>query len=335
MILITGATGLLGSYIARYLVSEGRAVRGLRRKTSDMSLLAGADKAMEWTEGDVLDVVALEEAMQDVTHVIHSAAVVTFLAAKKPYMMQVNIEGTANVVNVALDMGVQRLLYISSVAALGKGKPDTVLHEDIEWEESPYDSGYGLSKYLAEMEVWRGMVEGLNAAIINPSTILGAGRWSDSSTRIFSKVEEGISFYPTGSNGYVDVRDVAKIAIQVLDSNIANTRLIVSAENLKYQQLIGHIADALGRKHPTIPVKGVLQTAAWMAEGVRSFLTGTEPVITREVATLTAQNYLYSHNRLLDHLDVRFTPIEQTIKETVAKLQESRKSGQDFAVFEV
>lgn len=335
MILITGASGLLGSYIARYLVQDGRAVRGLRRKTSDMSLLAGADKVMEWVEGDVMDVMALEEAMQGVTQVIHSAAIVTFLAAKKPYMMKVNIEGTANVVNVALDMGVERMLHISSVAALGKGKPNTLLDETVEWEESPYDSGYGLSKYLGEMEVWRGMVEGLNAAIINPSTILGAGRWSDSSTRIFSKVEEGLSFYPTGSNGYVDVRDVAKVAIEVLDSDISNKRMIVSAENLQYKQLMEHIADELGRKHPTIPIKGALQTAAWMAEGVRSFLTGTEPVITREVATLTAQNYLYSNDRLLENIDYSFTPINQTIKETVEKLKESRATGKDFAVFDL
>ena len=209
MILITGATGLLGSYIARYLVAAGLPVRAIKRATSDLSLLAEAKDQIEWVDADVLNIPSLEDAFQGVSYIYHSAAAISFKKSERERMMKINIEGTANVVNVANYMGVQRLLHVSSVAALGKGKTDTMLNEDAVWEDSPYDTGYGLSKYLGELEVWRGMVEGLDAVIINPSTILGAGRWSDSSTRIFSKVEEGLSFYPKGSNGYVDVRDVA------------------------------------------------------------------------------------------------------------------------------
>lgn len=335
MILITGATGLLGSYIARYLVAAGLPIRAIKRATSDLSLLAESKDKIEWVEADVLDIPALEEAFQGVTHIYHSAAAISFNKKERDRMLKINIEGTANVVNVALDMGVQRLLHVSSVAALGKGKTDTLLSEDAVWEDSPYDTGYGLSKYLGELEVWRGMVEGLDSVIINPSTILGAGRWSDSSTRIFSKVEEGLSFYPKGSNGYVDVRDVAQAAIKLMDSNISNKRFIVSAENLKYQQLIDSISDNMGMKRPTIAVSGPLLTASWLFEGLKSKLTGNEPVITREIAHLTSQNYLYDNTALLSHIDHDFIPIEQTVKETVAKLKESRAAGKELAVFGV
>lgn len=335
MILVTGATGLLGSYIARYLVSKGERVRAIRRSSSDLSLLAEATDKIEWVEGDVLDIVALQDAFEGVDYVYHSAATISFRPSEQNHMFKVNVEGTANVVNTALDLGIKKLLFVSSVAALGKGKPGIVLDEDAEWEDSPYDSGYGLSKYLAEMEVWRAMLEGLKAVIINPSTILGAGKWDDSSLKIFSRTERGLSFYPTGTNGFVDVRDVAKAAIALMEGPYNNKRYIVNGDNLKYQKVIDQIAVELGKSKPNLPVTGALKTISWMLESVKSKMTGNEPVITKEIATLTANDYYYDNSRLIEALKLEFAPVERTIKETVSLMKESRAKGEKSAVFPI
>lgn len=335
MILVTGATGLLGSYIARYLVKSGHQVRAIKRPTSDLSLLAEAKDAIDWVEGDVLDIVSLEDAFAGVTQVYHSAATISFKPSERDYMFKVNVEGTANVVNVALHTGVHKLLFVSSVAALGKGKPGILLDEEAEWEDSPYDSGYGFSKYLAEMEVWRAMLEGLHAVILSPSMILGAGKWSDSSLKIFSRTAAGLSFYPVGTNGFVDVRDAARAAIALMDSHHHNQRFIVNSENLKYKQVIDQIARELGLSQPTIPVKGLIKTASWVTEAIKSRITGAEPVITKEVATLTANDYYYNNQRLKDAFQLEFMPIQQSITETVQLLKASRNTNSPSAVFPV
>lgn len=336
MILLTGATGLLGSYLARYLVLQSKEVRALKRPTSDLSLLGDAKDYIEWVDGDLLDITSLEEAMDGVDQVYHSAAFISFLPKQKQQMFKINVEGTQNIVNMALDMNVQKLLHVSSIAAIGKGKPETLLTEETAWEESPYDFGYGLSKYLGELEVWRGMVEGLNSVIINPSTIMGAGRWSDSSTKMFQRVNDGLSFYPKGSNGFVDVRDVAQAAIQLMDSNVTNHRFIVSAENLPYRQVLNEIAQCMGKKPPTIPVSGIMNAVGIWVEKIKSSLNGHEPVLTKEIATLTANNYIYNNSKLLDTLDgFQYRPITDTLRETVEAMQASAGTHADYAILDL
>jgi dihydroflavonol-4-reductase len=332
MTFVTGATGLVGSYLVRYLLQRGDTVRALRRTGSDLSLLgADADK-VEWVEGDVLDLISLEDAMQGVDKVYHAAAFISFRRSEQQRMIKINAEGTANVVNTALHLGLKKLLHFSSVTAISKGKPGVILTEADEFVDSDADSIYGLSKYLAEMEVWRGMLEGLDAVIVNPSLIIGAGRWDDSSLKIFKRVHEGISFYPKGSNGYVDVRDVAKTAIALMESDIINERFIINAENLSYQEVMGSIAEHMHLKKPTIPISSLMTTVASLAEGIRSAITGKEPIITREIARLTAADYRYSNEKIKEKLDYEFIPISRSLEEIVVKYQESVTAKKDYAI---
>ncbi|MEX0812360.1 MAG: SDR family NAD(P)-dependent oxidoreductase [Chitinophagales bacterium] len=334
-VLVTGASGFVGSYLCRYLLKEGFEVRALKRKTSDLSLLGESQNEIEWVEGDILEVDSLAEAMDGIEKVYHSAAVVSYSKQKEKALFKVNVEGTANVVNTALEKNVKKLLHVSSVAAIGKAKSDELLTEEQQWEEDGTNSPYGFSKYLAEMEVWRGMAEGLSAVIINPSFVLGAGKWSDSSVKIFQRVYEGLSFYPKGSNGYVDVRDVAKVAIELMESNINRQRFIVNTDNLSYRSVFSQIALAMGKKPPTIPLNGPMIYLGWGLDRIKSLFTGSEPVINRATIKLTQRNYGYSNEKLKDAINYEFGLMEKVIQETSQKMLEAQDSGKDFAILDL
>ena len=197
MVFVTGATGLVGSHLVQALVQQGKPVRALYR--SAVPAYTGADK-VEWVQGDILDVISLEEALNGVSQVYHCAAVVSFNPKRINELFQVNVEGTANVVNACINAGVQKLLYVSSVAALGRMREDSAIDENMHWSPKTNNSEYGKSKYLAEMEVWRGIGEGLKAVIVNPTIILGAGDWNAGSTQIFKTVYNEFPWYTGGIN---------------------------------------------------------------------------------------------------------------------------------------
>ncbi len=212
-ILITGATGLVGSATARRFLADGHSVSVLHRPDSDRSLLQDVEDRIQWIEGDILDVLSLEKALENVEYVVHAAAVVSFVPRDEAAMVKVNVEGTANVVNACLKRGIRKLCHVSSVAALGRPHPRTieqdkpvVIDETQRWEDSPNNSAYAKTKYLAELEVWRGISEGLPAVIVNPSLILGEGDWQKSSTQLFKYVYDGKPFYTEGTVNYVDVQ---------------------------------------------------------------------------------------------------------------------------------
>jgi dihydroflavonol-4-reductase len=253
MILVTGGTGFLGSYIIKLLVEKGYRVRAIRRSSKLPTWMdESVFKNVEWVEGDVLDVVALEEAMEGVEAVIHSAAVVSFLKKERKTMYQVNIDGTTNVVNVMLEKNINRLVYISSVAALGRTAGGGHVNEERKWEDSKINTHYAITKHKAEMEVWRGISEGLNAVILNPSTILGFGDWTTGSCAIFKNIQKGISWFTPGINGFVDVEDVAKATMQILESEITEQRFIVNGHTWPFKKLQETIAENFGKKktHP-------------------------------------------------------------------------------------
>lgn len=330
-VLVTGATGFIGSYLCRYLLERGFDVRALKRKTSDLSLLGDCQTKIEWIEGDVLDVDSLNIAMDGVKKVYHSAAVVSYSKRNEKSLFKVNVEGTANVVNTAIDLKIEKLLHISSVAALGKAKSDEILKESQQWEENKNNSPYGLSKHMAEMEVWRGIAEGLSAVIINPSFVLGAGRWSDSSVKVFERVYEGLSFYPKGSNGYVDVRDVAKVAIDLMESEISKERFIVNAVNLNYLDVFSKIARSMNKKEPSISLNGPMIYLGWIFDRIKSLTTGSEPVINQATIKLTQNNYSYSNEKLKKAIQFDFTPIDEVIEETSSKMIEAKSKNIDYA----
>jgi nucleoside-diphosphate-sugar epimerase len=249
-VLVTGGTGFIGAYILKELVEKGYSVRAIRR-SNKLPFFISLDilSKVEWVNSDVLDVISLNEAMQGVDAVIHSAALVSFDKRERKQMYNTNVDGTANIVNLSLENGIRKLVHISSISALGRTATGEKVNEEKKWAESKLNSHYGISKNKAEMEVWRGMGEGLDAVIINPSTVLGFGNWHDSSCAIFKNSYKGFPWYTKGVNGFVAVEDVAKIAVLLMESNIIEERFIINHENWEFKKLFDAIADGFGQKH--------------------------------------------------------------------------------------
>lgn len=271
-------------------------------------------------EGDVLDVPFLEDAMDGVQQVYHSAALVSFDPRDVKRMMKVNVEGTANVVNTALFVGIEKLLHVSSVAAIGRVKHQKPISEQTKWQRSKYNSNYGISKFLAEQEAWRGYAEGLNVAMINPATILGSGFWDKSTVRLFKQVLDGLPFYPVGSTGYVDVRDVARMSIQLMESDVSGQRFIAMAENRTYLDFFTTVAKALNKRPPFIRVNPLIRHLAWRFEWLRSRLSSHRPIVTKETALQSARHNIYRNDKSQEILQFDYTPITQTIEEVSGQL---------------
>lgn len=321
MILVTGGTGFLGSYIIKQLVEKGYAVRAIRRSNKLPSWIPKkiTDK-VEWTEGDVLDVVALQDAMEGIDTIIHSAAIVSFIKKDRREMYQVNVEGTANVVNMALEKNVRRLVHISSVAALGRTINGGHVNEEKKWEESKVNTHYAKSKLKAELQVWRGISEGLEAVILNPSTILGYGDWNSSSCAIFKNVFEEFKWYSPGINGFVDVEDVARAAILLMESNINEQRFIVNGDTWPFKKLQDTIADGFGKTHPHKQTTPFLMAVAWRMEKIKSLFTGKKPLLTKESAKVAQSQTWFENDKILAALPgFSFTPLEETIKKACEK----------------
>ncbi len=321
MILVTGGTGFLGSYIIKQLVEKGYGVRAIRRSNNTPSWIsADIFNKVEWVEGDVLDVVALEDAMEGVDAIIHSAAVVSFAKKGRRNMYQVNVEGTANVVNMALEKNVRRMVHISSVAALGRTANGGHVNEEKKWEESKVNTHYAISKFKAELHVWRGISEGLDAVIINPGTILGYGDWHSSSCAIFKQVYDGFGWYTPGINGFVDVEDVARAAIILLESSITEQRFIVSGDTWSFKKLQDTISLHFGKKGPARKTTPFLLGIAWRMEKLKSLFTGKKPLLTKESARVAQSQTWFDNEKLLHTLpEFNYTPLEETIKKACEK----------------
>ncbi len=323
MIFVTGGTGLVGSHVLLKLAKEGIPFKALKRDTSSFQISENVFShyrakdlfaKISWQTGDVNDIPALEKAMEGCSRVLHCAAVVSFHPAEAELMRKVNVEGTANVVNVALSKGIKKLGYISSIAALGRNSTVGIVDEECYFKATKLESNYALSKYYAEQEVWRASQEGLDVVIVNPSVILGPGDWNKGSSQIFQKIHSGLTFYTSGSTGYVDVLDVANSLVALLLSSVKNERFIVNGTNLKYRDCFDRIAIALGKPKATIKVTPFLKELAWRLEAIRSFITSKKPLLTKETANSAMTDGAYSTEKIKKEIDFQFTPIEQTIK---------------------
>lgn len=321
-IFVTGGTGFLGSYLLRYLVQQGeRNIRALKRETSDMTLVASIADKIEWVESDILDLMGLEEAMRGVNLVYHCAAVVSYDARERDWLYEVNVIGTQNIVNIALHLGIEKLLHVSSIAALGRTKGSTTLDETAEWKGEDGQSHYAISKHLAELEVWRGIAEGLSAAIINPSVILGAGFWKKGTAKLFLNAWKKFPFYPQGGTGFVDVRDVARAAILLMNSDIDSERFIINSANWSYKEQMFSMSNALNKKPPFIKVTPFIQEIAWRAATLQAFLLRRPAFVTKETARMSARRYYYDTSKSMEQLELTYTPIAQTIQETAKLLK--------------
>ena len=264
-------------------------------------------------EGDVQDIPSLELAMQGCERVYHAAALVSFEAKDAQRMLDINVQGTANVVNVALSQKIEKLGYVSSIAALSRYEDNDEVTEENYWKPNPNNSNYAISKYLSEQEAWRGTQEGLPSVIINPSVILGPGDWSKGSSQMFQKVWEGLKYYTSGGTGYVDVVDVSKSLIELMESNVVNERFIVNGENLQFRTVFDWIAEDLGKPKANIKVTPLLKEIAWRLEGIRCFFTRKTPLITKETANHAMAKMAYSNKKLSD-FGFTHTPIRDTVK---------------------
>ena len=329
MVLVTGGTGFLGAYIIKLLVEKGYAVRAIRRNNQLPNFIdAKIFENVEWVNGDVLDVVSLAEALKGVEQVIHSAAVVSFVKSERKKMYSVNIDGTTNMINLSLENNIKKFVHISSVAALGRTESGDSVNEEKKWIESKLNTHYAITKYKSELEVWRGIGEGLNSVILNPSTILGFGNWNSGSCLIFKNVYNNFPWYTEGVNGFVDVEDVAKAAVALLESDISEQRFIINGDNWPFRNLFNTIATHFGKKHPSKKATKLLSGIAWRIEAMKSFFSGQASLLTKESAKIAQSKTYFENEKLLAALpEFSFTPIEKTIQKACVQYSTSIQSN--------
>ena len=315
-VLVTGGTGFLGAYIIRQLIEQGWSVRAIRRgQTLPAFIPASILDRVEWVTGDILDVIGLQEAMEDMDAVIHAAGRVSFARGEKQELFRTNIEGTANVVNMALEQNIRRLVHVSSVAALGRTGNGETVNEKKSWEQSRLNTQYAISKFRGEIEVWRGMGEGLSAVIVNPSTILGFGNWDHSSCTLFRSAWQEFPWYTEGINGFVDVQDVARAIVTLLESDLRGERYILNGENWTFRHLFESIATGFGKKPPSKEATPFLAGIAWRKEHIKSLFSGKPSILTRESARVAQSRTWFDNGKILAQLPgFQFTPLEKTIK---------------------
>ncbi len=327
-VLLTGATGFLGAHLAIDLLQSGVTVNATKRANSSLQEFEQICKFrdvnkqlftnLHWVECDILDVHTLSEIMQGIERVYHTAAIVSFWSKNFDTMQHTNVEGTANVVNCALEAGVKKLCYVSSIAALGREKSGDIIDEQTPWQESKYNTQYAISKYRAELEVWRGIEEGLPATIVNPGIILGEGRWDKGSCRLIDTAYKGLNFYTNGTNGYVDVKDVSKAMILLMQSDIVNERYVMVADNIEFKEIFTRMAAQFGKPAPKIAVGTTLSQIARFAYWIKSLMNGKEPLITEETARNSLHSFSYLSNKIKQDLGFTFTPIDETIARVCA-----------------
>jgi dihydroflavonol-4-reductase len=325
VILVTGATGFLGAHLVCNLLLQGKTVRALRRAGSDMSEyhlifnIYFANKAIDsatvtWVEADILDIPSLELAMKGIDEVYHCAAIVSFHQKDKKSMMKANEEGTANVVNCALRAGVNKFCHVSSIAAIGRSNITNQVDERTKWVTSNKNSNYAISKYKAEMQAWRGWAEGLNMVVVNPGVIIGPGRWDRGTGKLFTMVWNQLPFYTQGVNGYVDVRDVVKAMLLLMQNECFGERYILVGHNMENKYFIHSCAELLGKRKAFIKVNSFLATCAWVFSAIASIVTRKPPFITRETARASLNRYFYTTDKIKHRLSFEFTPVQETLK---------------------
>ncbi len=335
MILVTGGTGLLGAHLLFRLAKRGEKIRASFRSESRKSLVlkifnyysAQADslyEQIEWVQCDLMDTLEVEAAFEGIHTVFHCAALVSFHPKDRKSLLKINPTTTANVVNQALASKIEQLIYVSSVAALGRETTDGIYDENTQWKDSPENSAYSESKRMAELEVWRGMEEGLSASIINPVVLFGPGPWKEGSMAIFDLVEKGFPFYPPGTNGFVDVRDVVEAMLRMADQKRNGERYVAVSESLPFKTVLDHIARGYGRALPTKAVKEWMLTILAFVHRMREFFGGAKATITKETVGSSLRTSLYRNDKIKRDLQMEFRPMAQSIQEITAyRVQEA------------
>ena len=281
---------------------------------------SGILQKVEWVYGDILDLTSLSEAMQGIDTVIHSAAVVSFHKKDRTNMYHINVEGTKNVVNTALENKIRRLVYISSVAAIGRKLTAGRVNEKAPWEDNKANTHYAISKFKAELEVWRGFAEGLEGVVLNPATVLGYGNWNHGSSALFKNAFKEFKWYTNGVNGFADVDDVAKATVELMKTEITEERYIVCNDNWPFRKLFNTMADAFEKKRPSKEATPFLSSVAWRVEKIKAAIAGKKPLLTRESAKVANSFTEFDNTKLLKALPgFTYTPLEETVKKACAQ----------------
>lgn len=328
MNLVIGATGFVGSHVLYQLLKLNQPVKAMIRNPDKIEHVkkifgyydddpSGLISKVEWIRGDISDYHAVVDCIQGVSMVYHTAGLVSFLPGSKKLLNQANHTGTANVVNACLEYNVEKLCYVSSIATLGKTGNGKLIDERVLWKPGSSASRYAVSKYKGEMEVWRGIGEGLQAVIVNPSLIIGPGMWWTTAAPLFTRVYRGLYFYPDGSAGYVDVRDVARIMIKLTETDISGERFILSSENLTHRNFINLVADAMKKKKPKFRIHPAIGKMVCLAERIRSLATGQVPRISSETLKVANDQTAYSNKKIIDTLGNAFIPVSDSVEYAV------------------
>lgn len=322
----------MGAHLLYHLVLTNDTVRAIHRKNSDLNAVkkvfqlysSEAEelfKKVRWVEADLNDIPDLEKAFEDIDFVYHCAALISFDSKQYQRMRRVNIEGTTNIVNLCIDHHIKKLCFVSSVAAIENGAEGELMDESDNWNSSTDKSGYAITKYGAEMEVWRASQEGVPVVIVNPGIIIGSGFWENGSGRLFTRVQNGLKFYTEGVTGFIGVKDVVDSMIQLMNSSVINERFILVSENLSYKNVLFMIADALGKDRPSLRISRFMSEIVWRLAYVKSKLTLTPPLLTKRTAKSSQSNHPYTAKKIRSFLDINFSPIRLCIDKTAADFQ--------------
>jgi dihydroflavonol-4-reductase len=310
-ILITGITGLFGSYLAREFIHLGQ-IHGLRRKNSELTLVDGLD--IHWHEGELSNVESLLESLKEIDLVIHAAGLVSFSSRDKEKLYEVNTVGTANLVNAMLASGVQKLVHVSSVSAIGRSSELSQIDEEFKWTESPYNTEYAVSKYWAELEAWRGEQEGLQLIVVNPSILLGKASYGKSSTAIYSYVLEGNRFFPKGDLNYIDVRDASKITRALVEKEAWGERFILNKDSISYREFFAEIALVFGKKAPQMSLPDWLISVASFSTYLFRIVGLSKSPLNKQTAMISQQKIRFDNTKIQNLLHYPYFPLRESLE---------------------
>ncbi|PIB30815.1 NAD-dependent epimerase [Maribacter sp. 4U21] len=334
MILVTGGTGLVGAHLLYRLTSSNKNVRAIYRSDATLERVKKTfsyytdnpellfDK-IEWVKADILDLPSMELAFKEIDQVYHAAALISFDPRDYKLLRKVNVEGTANVVNLCIAYRIKKLCYVSTIGAIGRSTSGLVSNEENEWTEQ-HTNVYALSKYDAELEVWRGSQENLPVVIVNPGVILGPGHWQSGSGKLFSTAFKGYSYFPPGGTGFVTVCDVVKSMLELMDSSIVNERFILVGENLSYQKILIHLAKEFGRPKPTKQLQVWQLQIGRYVDWLKALITGSERKITKNTIYSLLHKETYSNEKIKRTLDFEFDSLNDTIELSCQKYIEEQ-----------
>lgn len=321
MILVTGGTGLVGAHLLLHLVENGKSVRAIYRtatsieKTKNLfSIYHKSDlfEKIEWLEADIIDIPSLEIAFQNVNYVYHCAALISFDPKDEDAIRKTNIEGTANIVNFCLAYNIKKMLFMSSIAALGDpNAAETMISETTEWNPEKPHSDYAISKYGAEMEVWRGQQEGLNVLIVNPGIIIGPGFQEQGSGALFSAIAKGMPFYTIGTTGFVAVSDVVELSVKLMDGNISNERFTLIENNYSFQEILNCIADSLQVKRPQWQATPIVMKVFWRIDWFLNTFLFQKRKVSRASAKASYSKSNYDNTKIKTALNIDFKSVKE------------------------